>query len=724
MGWTKHAWLWGLCGLTGCGASGGSESIEHVASEGAALASSQELQKLYAGDGVALDTFGSKIATDGTTLVIGARFADFTGVDNGAVYVYTRTGNTWTFVQRLTSSTVSSTAGESFGASVAVEGNTLIVGAHKADKTPHRDCGAFYIFQSTAGVWSQVQKVWAPDLAADDHFGWSTSLEGGMLLVSSPEDDDKGTDSGSVYVFTQSGSTFTYTGKVTGSDSLAGDAFGGSLDRDGNTLVVGARGHDTPLPYGGAAYVFSLNAGTWTQSAKLTSSDIAGGDQFGFGVSASGSRVLVSAIAADAMGTDSGAAYLFVRGANGAWTQEAKLTASDGGVNHNLGRGLSLEGNVAVLGSVGSAAYGAYSGEAYLYSLGPNGWTEDQQIFASDPTANARFGFWVEGNGSGEFILSADQAPGVVGLTGAAYVHVVTAPFDCSSAADGTACDDGSLCTTGETCQAGYCVAGSAVVCPAATACQVSNSCDATTGQCLAVAAADGTACSDGNTCTGPDTCQAGACVPGAGSDNDGDGLCNGVDNCPTTFNPSQVDLNGDGAGDACVTSCLTYQRGTSGTLIDSAVQLTQPNTNFGAAGSLYAGLNGSLRRSTLQADISAIPLGSTVVSATLALNTSTVTSGGTVKVHRTSAAWAENTVNWANLVFAANVEASTTVTSVGVASFDLTALAQQWLNGTYPNQGITLEEDSSGGATFRSSEFVTVSVRPKLTLCYVAPAQ
>lgn len=720
----RYVGLFGLMAVAGCGAADGSDGDEPVASEEAEIASSQQSQKLFASDGVTLDDFGSKISTDGTTLVIGARFADFTGADNGAAYVYTRTGSTWTFVQRLTSSTVASNMAESFGASVAVEGNTIVIGAHKADKTPNRDCGAFYIFQNTGGVWSQVQKVWAPDFSADDHFGWSISLEGGTILVASPEDDDKGVDGGSIYVYSLSGSTATYTGKLYGTDTVAGDAFGKSLDRDGNTLVVGAHGHDTPYLYGGAAYVFSLSGGVWTQSAKLTASDIAPGDQFGFGVSASGNRVLVSSIAADPKGSDSGAAYVFVRGANGAWTQEQKLTASDGAAGDNLGRGLSLEGNVAVIGSVGKTTYGAFSGEAYLYSLGATGWTEDQKLFASDPTTDARFGYWVEGNGNGEFIISADQAPGATTLTGAAYVHTVTAPFDCSSAPDGTACNDGNLCTTGETCQAGECVAGSAVVCPAPTSCQVSNACDATTGQCLAVAMANGTPCSDGNACTGPDTCQAGACVAGPGGDNDVDGLCNGADNCPNTFNPSQLDLNNDGSGDACVTSCLIYQRGTSGTVSDAAVQLTQPNTNFGTATSLYSGLNGALRRSVFQADISAVPLGSTVVSATLALTTSTVTSAGTVKVHRTSSTWAENTVNWANLVFASNVDASTSVSSVGTASFDLTALAQQWLNGTYPNQGITLEEDSSGGATFRSSEYVTVSARPKLTLCYLAPAQ
>jgi hypothetical protein len=720
---SRYAGLLSLCGVVGCGTTE-SEGVETLGSVEAPIASSQESQKLFASDGVSGDQFGTKVSTDGTTLVIGARFADYIGPDNGAAYVYTRTGSTWTFVQRLTSNTVASTAGEFFGASVAVEGNTIVIGAHKADKAPQQDCGAFYVFQNTNGVWAQVQKVWAPDNTAHDHLGWSISLENGTILVGAPEDDDKGTDSGSIYFYTLSGSTATYTGKLYGADTVAGDAFGKSLDRDGNTLIAGATGHDTPSPFGGAAYVFTLSGSTWTQEAKLSSPDITLADQFGFGVSASGNRVLVSAIGSDAKGSDSGAAYVFLRGANGAWTEEKKLTASDGAALDNLGRGLSLEGNVAVIGSVGKDTYGAYSGAAYLYSLGANGWTEDQKLFASDPAVGARFGFWVEGNGSGEFIIVADQADGAMTGTGAAYVHTVTTPFDCTSAPDGTACDDGDLCTAGESCQAGYCVAGSAVVCPAPTACQASNTCDATTGQCLAVAAADGTACTDGDSCTGPDTCQAGACVAGTGGDDDSDGLCNGVDNCPSTFNPSQLDLNGDGSGDACVTSCLIYQRGTSGTVIDAAVQVSLPSTNFGAVTSLLLGLNGALTRSALQADISAIPLGSTVVSATLALTTSTVAGAGTISVHRTSAAWAENTLNWNNLVFAANVDASTTVSGLGTASFDLTALAQQWLNGTYPNQGITLEEDSSGGAKFRSSEFVTVSARPKLTLCYLAPAQ
>jgi len=239
----------------------------------------------------------------------------------------------------------------------------------------------------------------------------------------------------------------------------------------------------------------------------------------------------------------------------------------------------------------------------------------------------------------------------------------------------------------------------------------------------VAVATADGSSCSDGNACTGPDTCQSGVCVSGPGGDPDADGLCNGSDNCPNTFNPSQVDLNADGAGDACVAACLVYQRGTSGTFIDSAVAAGQPNTNSGSVVSLHSGTNGTLRRSGLQADLSAIPLGSTVVSATLALSVASVNGTGTVNIHRILAPWTENTLTWNTLSFSPTIDASTPA-AAGTMSFDVASLVQQWLTGTYPNQGFVLEQDAGGSVVYRSSEFGTLAQRPKLTLCVLTPAQ
>lgn len=711
------------CGGVACGAAEPEWEGEELGTDVAPLVTATQTGKLFASDGKAADQYGSSVATDGTTLVIGALFADAPVSDGGAAYVYTRSGASWTFVQKLVPAGL--LGGDSVGASVAVEGNTLVVGAHKSGILGvGKELGAVYVYQNTSGVWSQTQKLEAPDKAVYDHHGWSVDLQGGMLLVASPEDDDKGTDSGSLYVYTQNGSTFSFTQKLTASDGAAVDGFSSSFERDGNTLVVGSRYHDVPLPNCGAAYVFTYANGLWTQAAKLTAPDAAHSDNFGAEVAVSGSRVLVTAIGDDDKGTDAGSAYLF-KNTSGSWAFEQKLLASDGAATDNLGRSCAIQGNVAMVGSPNDDDAGTDSGSVYVFGLSAAGWTQDQKLVASDGTPTARLGYAILIDGA-EAYVSATLATGQVASSGAEYQFSVSAPFDCSALADGSPCDDGNLCTTADTCQSGVCVSGAPVTCAAPGVCQSANACDPSTGQCLATPVADGTPCSDGVACSGPDTCQSGACVSGPGADTDADGLCDGADNCPTTWNPSQLDLNLDGAGDACVTACLTYQRGTSGTVIDASVDANLAAANYGAAQALYTGLvNGTLRRTAVRADVSAIPVGSTVQSATLTLQAAWAAGGlGTIRAHDITASWTETGITWANAAFSPTVWASATAAQSAPVSFNVATLAQGWLNGTTPNHGVMLEQDAGAGTTFRSSEWATVAQRPKLVLCFLAPAQ
>ncbi len=130
----------------------------------------------------------------------------------------------------------------------------------------------------------------------------------------------------------------------------------------------------------------------------------------------------------------------------------------------------------------------------------------------------------------------------------------VTYACTVSNKADGTSCNDGDACTQTDQCSAGSCTGGNPVVCGAAGDCTVPGTCDSLTGVCTTVPAADGTVCSAGPsiTCREPDVCQAGTCVAGGGGDQDGDGICDADDNCPSVPNPTQSDLDGDGIGDAC----------------------------------------------------------------------------------------------------------------------------------------------------------------------------
>jgi len=234
-----------------------------------------EQLKLVAADAAADDWFGKSVAIDGDTVVIGAPDAG-TG---GAVYVLRTTdgGATYGQVAKLTASDAA--AGDRFGFSVAIDGDTLVIGAHVKDGYT----GAVYVFRMSNGgaTYNQVNKLTASDAAANDYFGYSVAIDGSTIVVGAMYDGDGGYGSGAAYVFSTSdgGATYDQLAKLTASDASLGDWFGTSVAIAGDTVVVGAGGGD-------AAYIFlTTNGGTtYDQVAKLT----AAGDNFGYSVAIDG----------------------------------------------------------------------------------------------------------------------------------------------------------------------------------------------------------------------------------------------------------------------------------------------------------------------------------------------------------------------------------------------------------------------------------------------------
>jgi hypothetical protein len=163
----------------------------------------------------------------------------------------------------------------------------------------------------------ELQKLTASDGAAGDYFGWSVSLssDGTTALIGAPHDDDRGTESGSAYVFTRSGSTWTEQAKLTASDGALDDYFGVSVSLSGNGSVALISGHenDDLGSASGSAYVFTRNGTEWTQQAKLLASDGVADDRFGVYVSLSGdgSNALIGAYRDDDLGENGGSAYIF-----------------------------------------------------------------------------------------------------------------------------------------------------------------------------------------------------------------------------------------------------------------------------------------------------------------------------------------------------------------------------------------------------------------------------
>jgi uncharacterized protein (DUF2345 family) len=334
--------------------------------------------KLTASDGAPVDQFGISVAVSGDTVVVGAPSASGGGFDPGAAYVFVKPIGGWngnlTQTAKLTAS--DGLAFDRFGRSVAISGHTVVVGAFGADIGSNTNQGAAYVFVKPSGGWSgnltENAKLTASDGAAFDEFGTSVAVSGDTVVVGA-----RGNNSfqGAAYVFVKPGGgwsgNLTQDAKLTASDGAASDVFGSSVAVSGDTVVVGAPHKNSSQ---GAAYVFVKPSGGWsgnlTQDAKLTASDGAAGDEFGVSVAISGDTVVVGAPFDDIGGnTYQGAAYVFVK-PSGGWTTTstftAKLTASDGAVDDYFGSSVAVSGDTVVVGAP-VFAEAARPGAAYVF---------------------------------------------------------------------------------------------------------------------------------------------------------------------------------------------------------------------------------------------------------------------------------------------------------------------------------------------------------------------
>ena len=271
-------------------------------------------------------------------------------------------------------------------------------------------------------TYSQVAKLTAADVATGDWFGRSVALDGGTIVVGADDDDDGGTDSGSAYIFRtdDGGATYGQVAKLTASDAAAGDSFGVSVAIDGDTIVVGARFAGT----GGAVYVFRTSDGgaTYGQVAKLTASDAAAGDIFGFDVAIDGATIVIGARGKDSY---TGSAYVFRTTDGGAtYGQVAKLTASDASSGDDFGLSVAIGGSTVVVGAYCDDDAGTDSGAVYVFRT-TDGWDTHTEIklTASDAAAGDRFGMSVATDGDSVAVgayYKDDQ-------TGAAYIYTLPA---------------------------------------------------------------------------------------------------------------------------------------------------------------------------------------------------------------------------------------------------------------------------------------------------------
>ena len=372
------------------------------------------VQKLLAADNAAGDHFGYSVAVDGGTAVIGAPYDD----DKGSAYVFVRAADgTWRQQAKLTAS--DGAAEDSFGYSVAVADGTAVIGAPDDDDKGNSSGSAYVYVRAADGTWSRQAKLAASDGAAEDSLGFSVSLDGGTAVIGAKNCDPVTfLCSGSAYIFVRSaGSTWNQQAKLAASGGSANEVFLRSVSVSGNIALIGADGYDDQGFPSGAAYVFVRSpSGTWSQEAKLSTSDGNENDSFGSSVAVDGNTALI--------GTNfSGSAYVFVRSADGTWRQQAKLTAGDAGLDYYAFISVAVDGDTAVIGLVHGSESSDYSaGAAYVFVRSANGtWSQQSKLAAPVFNYFGYFGYSVSVDGNTALIGSwGDTEPG--SWSGAAYV--------------------------------------------------------------------------------------------------------------------------------------------------------------------------------------------------------------------------------------------------------------------------------------------------------------
>ena len=331
-----------------------------------------EQAKLLASDGEAGDWFGLSVSLDGDTAIIGAPYDNDNGDFSGSAYIFERSGTVWTEQAKLLAS--DGDIYDRFGYSVSIDRDTAIIGA-PFNIDYGNESGSVYMFIRNGKTWIEQIKLKPSDGGPVKVFGFSVSLEGEKAIIGDPIDENNGAHSGSAYIFIRNNTTWTEQTKLLPSDGTEGDAFGNSVSIDGDTVIIGAEDDDDNENFDGSVYIFTRNETTWTEQAKLLAPDNKTGNGFGCSVSLDGNTVLIGTTYDEDSGYESGSAILFIRNGE-TWVEQAKLIPSDGEDNTGFGLSVSLDGDTAIIGAFVDNDNGEDSGSAYIFVNNLYGETE------------------------------------------------------------------------------------------------------------------------------------------------------------------------------------------------------------------------------------------------------------------------------------------------------------------------------------------------------------
>jgi hypothetical protein len=321
-----------------------------------------ELQRITPDDAAASE-FGFRVLLRGDVAVVTADSSSPGGnAAQGSAYVFAPDEGTGTWSQTQILLADNGGVFDNFGSALALDGDTLVIGAHGATVGANAAQGGAYVFSNLGGTWTETVELVADDGAAFDNFGNSAALVGQTLFVGANNaqvGDNFG--QGAVYAYAFDGSQWTETQKILADDGGGGDNFGISLAFDGTTLLVGSPGSAGT----GAVYAFANDGVKWVQQQRIVGDDLASGDNFGSAIAIDAGRALIGADVQTVDGlTSRGAAYLFDF-VDGTWIQNRKFVSSDGTTDDFFGLAVALEGDTALVSTLHP---NGNQGAAYFYT--------------------------------------------------------------------------------------------------------------------------------------------------------------------------------------------------------------------------------------------------------------------------------------------------------------------------------------------------------------------
>ncbi|MDD5419086.1 MAG: FG-GAP repeat protein [Methanomicrobiaceae archaeon] len=350
--------------------------------------------------------YGRSVAIDGDLVAVGAVEDDA----GGAVYLYRRQGMAYVPVAKLVAP--DATSGAEFGRSVAIKGNTVIVGARFARVGDLERAGAVYIFKNNRGSWQFEEKISSPEPADEDNFGRALAVWGNTLVVTARKD---AAETGAAYVFVNRGKRWIYTAELMAGDAAEGDYFGQSVALQGDIIAIGARNTDEA----GGLYLFRRSGDGWREIARVTPPDGRRNDQYGFTVAIAGDTIAVSARRADPDTIkDAGEVYVYSLTGDGV-RPVARLTAGDASAGDEFGQSIAIAGDTIAVGAwKADIGENDDQGAIYLFRRAGTRWIETAKITASDGAAGDEFGYSLAAFGT-RMVTGAHFADQ---MTGAAYV--------------------------------------------------------------------------------------------------------------------------------------------------------------------------------------------------------------------------------------------------------------------------------------------------------------